>query len=254
MRSKRTPTLIFTAICALVAAAFLAPRAAHARDAYMCTVEWAPYYGEKLPREGFITAIVKTAFERAGDHPELEFMPWARAMKEVQEGRCDMLMGAYYSDERAKTYYSSDPIYVVKIGLVARADLGISSYKSLRDLKRYVIGITRGFANSEAFDAADYLKKETADKQVLNMRKLFAHRLDMTVASFARFRYVAAQQHRDLSKVVFLKPALKENTLNIMVSRKIKGGQQLVEDFNRGLSEIRADGTYDRILQEMGYK
>lgn len=253
MRSRHTATLIFATILAVATATFLGPRPAQARDVYMCTVKWPPAYAPKLPREGFITAIVKAAFERAGDHSELEFMPWARAMKEVREGRCDMLMGAYYSEERAKTYYVSDPIYIFKVGFVARKDLGITSYKSLQDLKPYVIGIARGYVVSDAFAAANYLHKEMANNHVLNVRKLYAKHLDMIAMAFAQFRYYARQQHQDLSKVVFLEPPLKEHTVHMLVSRKIRDGQQLVQDFNRGLASIRKDGTYDRILEEMGF-
>jgi len=237
----------------LLALAMLASPAAHARQITMCTLNWEPYYGEDLPRNGFFTELVRTAFERAGHSVNVEFMPWARAMLEVKQGDREVLLGAYYSDERAETYLASDSIYTDKVGLIARRDLDITEFDSLRELSDYTIGYGRGFAVSEEFDSADYLDKEAAKDQVLNLRKFERGRIDMIAGSFASLRYLAQQEGIDTSQMVFLEPALKTNTLHIMVSRAIPEGEQLLADFHRGLNEIREDGTYDEILREMGY-
>jgi len=237
----------------LLALAMLASPAAHARQITMCTLNWEPYYGEDLPRNGFFTELVRTAFERAGHSVNVEFMPWARAMLEVKQGDREVLLGAYYSDERAETYLASDSIYTDKVGLIARRELDITEFDSLRELSDYTIGYGRGFAVSEEFDSADYLDKEAAKDQVLNLRKFERGRIDMIAGSFASLRYLAQQEGIDTSQMVFLEPALKTNTLHIMVSRAIPDGEQLLADFHRGLNEIREDGTYDEILREMGY-
>lgn len=227
---------------------------ASAREVVLCTLNWEPYYGENLPRDGFFTEIVRTAFERAGHSVKVEFMPWARAMLEVEQGDRDVLLGAYYSEERARTYIASDPIYTDEVGLVALEDLGLRRFESLRALSDYVIGHGRGYSVSEAFDSADYLDKEPEESQVLNLRKLYAGRIDLIAGSFASIRYLADDAGHDVDRLVFLEPPLDENTLHIMISRAIPDGEQLLADFHQGLREIRADGTYDAILEEMGYR
>ncbi|WP_083330834.1 substrate-binding periplasmic protein [Halofilum ochraceum] len=226
----------------------------HARQVTMCTLNWEPYYGEELPREGFFTDIVRTAFERGGHSAQTEFMPWARAMLEVKQGDRDVLLGAYYNEERAETYIASDPIFTDEVGIVAHEDLGLTEFDSLRELSDYTIGYGRGYSVSEEFDSAEYLDKEPEESQVLNLRKLFAGRIDLIAGSFASIRYVANREGHDVDELVFLEPTLKENTLHIMISRAIDDGDELMADFHDGLSEIRSDGTYDRILEEMGYK
>lgn len=224
----------------------------HARQVAMCTVNWEPYYGEELPRNGFFTAIVRAAFERGGHSASTEFMPFARAMLEVKQGDRDVLLGAYYNEERARTYISSDPIYTDEVGIVAHEDLGLTEFDSLRDLSDYTIGYGRGYSVNEEFDNAEYLDKE-AESQILNLRKLFAGRIDLIAGSFASIQYLAKREGHDVDELVFLEPTLKESTLHIMISRAIDNGDELMADFHDGLSEIRADGTYDRILEEMGY-
>lgn len=227
---------------------------AHAREIVLCTMNWEPYYGKDLPRGGFFTDIVRTAFERAGHTVNVEFMPWPRAMLEVKQGDRDVLLGAYYSDERARTYVASKPIYTDKTGLVALNSLGFQDFDSLHELSDYTIGVGRGFAVSEEFDSADYLDKEFEKTQVLNLRKLYTKRVDMIAGSFVSIRFFAAKENMDVSSLVFLDPPLQEHTLHIMVSRAIEDDEELLADFHEGLEAIREDGTYRRILEEMGYR
>ncbi|MEF8834480.1 MAG: transporter substrate-binding domain-containing protein [Halofilum sp. (in: g-proteobacteria)] len=233
---------------ALVAAA----PAAEARRVVMCTVPWAPFYSPKLEEDGFISAISRAAFRSAGHDTVLEFMPWARAMLEVRQGDRHALMGAYYTEERAQTYIASDRIYTTSVGLVALKDLGVTSYDTLRDLSEYTIGYGRGWATTEEFDSADYLDKEAADNNVLNVRKLYAGRIDMIAMNFDRFSQIAADEGFDPEEVVFLDPPLQSSGLSLMVSRTIDDPESLVEDFNEGLRTIRENGRYDEILERFG--
>lgn len=236
----------------LLSAVFASPMT-HARSFVMATVNWAPFYGEDLPRKGFFTALTKAAFAASGHQAEVQFMPWARAMLEVKQGDRDLLMGAYYSDERAETYLFSDNVYSTQVGLVARRDLGVERFESLRDLSEYTIGFGRGWTTSEEFDNADYLDKEVADNNVLNVRKLYRDRIDMIAMNFDRFNRIASEENLDPSEVVFLEPALQSSGLYLMASPNLENRAQVIADFNSGLARIRENGTYDRILEEMGY-
>ena len=236
---------ITAVMCSLLIAAACPLKA---REISMLTVEWAPHYGSELPEKGMTTAIVKAAFSAAGHSADVEFMPWARALKEVEEGRSDIVMGAYHNQEREAKYIFSDPIYFLELGLIARPGLGINRYDTLRDLTPYSIGISRGFANSEEFDAADYLDKHVATYPNLNIRKLFRGRIDMAVMNFDLFRYEAKKEGFCISDVEFMEPPLETHGLYLMASRNIADGNEIIQDFNRGLETIRKNGEFDRIV------
>ena len=193
-----------TALCILSLLALSG--SVQAREISMLTVEWAPHYGSELPEQGLTTAIVKAAFEAGGHSSRVEFTPWARALKEVEAGNSDVVMGAYHDKERDQSYIFSDPIYFLQLGLIARPGLGVTEYKTLRDLAPYSIGISRGLANSEEFDAATYLDKHVATFPNLNIRKLFRGRIDMAVMNFDLFRYEAKKEGFCISDVEFLEP------------------------------------------------
>lgn len=237
---------ILTALC--LASLLILVGSAQARDISMLTVEWAPHYGSELPEQGLTTAIVKAAFKAGGHSSEVDFIPWARALKEVEEGQADVVMGAYHNKEREQSYIFSDPIYFLQLGLIARPGLGVSAYKTLHDLASYSIGISRGFANSEEFDAADYLDKQVATFPNLNIRKLFRGRIDMAVMNFDLFRYEAKKEGFCISKVEFMEPPLETHGLYLMASRQIGDGEKIIQDFNRGLDTIRKNGEFDRIV------
>ena len=219
-----------------------------ARNISMLTVEWAPHYGSSLPEKGLTTALVKAAFKAGGHSSQVDFIPWARALKEVEEGKSDVVMGAYFNEERAQKYYYSDRIYSLDLGLIARPGLDVLKYESLRELSAYKIGVSRGFANSDEFDAADYLDKDIATFPNLNIRKLFRGRIDMAVMNFDLFRYEAKKEGFCISDVTFMDPPLSTEGLYMMASRNIRDGERIIEDFNRGLLTIRQNGEFDRIV------
>lgn len=226
----------------------LTSTAASARNVTMLTLNWAPHYGEDLPEQGLTTALVKAAFKAGGHNASIEFVPWSRALKEVEEGKADVVMGAYYNEERTESYFYSDVIYELNVGLIARPGLGKTSYASLRELAEYNIGVARGFANSEEFDAAQYLNKEVASTPLLNIRKLFRGRIDMAVMNYDLFRYEARKEGHCITSVNFVTPPLVTQGLYVMASRNIDDGDQLMQDFNAGLARIRSNGEFDRIV------
>ncbi len=239
---KKTLAALFLAI--------LIASPSFAREISIETLEWPPNISESLPGYGLNSALVKAAFEAAGHTVNVQFLPWTRALNDVLEGRADVVMGAYYQQQRAKNYIYSDLIYHVDVGLIARPGLNKKDYVSLQELVPYKIGITRSYANSEEFDAARYLKKITAATAVLNVRKLFRGRIDMTVMSFDSFRYEADKEGFCPDRATFVQPPLERHGLYIMGSKKISDGQEIINDFNKGLKIIRENGTFDRIIKK----
>jgi len=226
----------------------------NANEVTMVTVDWAPFYGSEMTKNGVITEIVQTAFKRAGMQASIRFVPWKRAMQEVEIGKTEILMGAYYTQERNKAFYYSDAIYDIKLGLVALKSLGIKKYKKLQELTPYTIGVSRGWANSKEFDEADYLTKEGASNQILNVRKLFKNRVDMISISFGVFRYeVASMPKQKIEQVIFIEPPLKISPIYLITSRSNPNKESVMEAFNTGLVDIKEDGSYDKILRAHGF-
>lgn len=218
----------------------------------LATLEWSPYVSEELENYGFAAEIVAAAFTRMGYEVQFDFMPWARVLQEVEQGRYDGGFPAYYSEERTKTYLLTDAFTEGPIGFYKRADSDIT-YQTLEDLIPYKIGIILGYVNTPEFDAADYLQKEAAENEEQNLRKLLLGRLDLVVIDkFVAASIIAESIPEAKDNLVFLNPPLEVKTLHVVLSRNTENAEQKLADFNEGLRQIMADGTITQIMEKHG--
>jgi polar amino acid transport system substrate-binding protein len=219
----------------------------------LATLEWSPYVGESLPQYGFTTAIVSEAFKRAGYEVKVDFMPWTRVIKESGEGTYDAAFPEYYSEERAQEFLMSEPFTSGPLGFYKRKADKIT-YTKLEDLKPYRIGVVIGYINTPEFDAANYLKKDEANSDEQNIRKLLAGRIDLAVID----KYVAQQLIKTsipeaAGALEFMEPPLQDQPLYVIFPRKTAGSEEKLKAFNAALKTMRDDGTLADILNEYGF-
>jgi len=239
--------------CFIVTYALL-PTAAMASEITVATIDWKPYVGQDLPGYGFTSEIVSSAFERAGYSTKFSFLPWRRARQETEAGNIDVLAPAYHSAERAQLYAVSKAYSQSTLVFCTKKDKVIK-YKTLSDLKSYKIGIVMGYANAPEFDQADYLKKDLAPSDLLNLKKLLKRRVDMIVID----KYVVVNllaNNPDLKTtakdILFLDPPVAVHPLHIMISKNVPEYARKMDAFNRGLEEISKDGTMEKIIKKHG--
>ncbi|MCG8636812.1 MAG: transporter substrate-binding domain-containing protein [Desulfobacterales bacterium] len=227
---------------------------AEAKTITLATVEWEPYYGPSLENDGFTVDLSRAAFQKAGYSLKIEYMPWKRAIVLGEQGKkYQGVFGAYYNDERNKIFVFSDTFASSGVGLFSRKGENIS-YKTLKDLAPYKVGVIKGYANTEAFDAADYIAKDETTDQVKNIKKLMNGRVDLIIGSPHVILYEVKSKLPEYGgKIELLNPLLKTNTLHFMISRKVSGHEKIIADFNRGLKMIKEDGTYDEIVKKHGF-
>ncbi len=220
----------------------------------MVTTDWAPYYASTIKSGGVVTELAQAAFLRGGIESSINWYSWIRAMRMVKEGSADAVMGAYYSDERAELYTFSDPLFSVDVGLIALKSLGIEKYKGLHSLEPYLIGLMRGWVYTQEFDAADYLKKQIVVNQVFAVRMLFAKQVDIVAASISVFKHEAnLLTNSEDQEIVVLDPLLDSKPLYLMFSKTNPNSLALIKIFNAGMASIRADGTFQKILEKHGH-
>lgn len=231
----------------------------------MVTTQWEPFFSENLAAGGVITEIAQAAFAREGHQASIEWFPWSRALKISKEGKADVLMGAYYSAQRAEDYYYSEPIFDIDVGLIARKELNIEKYQSLESLESYTIGVMRGAFYGSKFDSATNLDKIVVTNQATAARMLLARRVDLVAASIPVFEYELKALRKfgtqngfikaDQPPVttVVLKPLLSTEKLHLLFNRVNPNSPKMLEDFNRGLAKIRANGTFAKILAKHGF-
>jgi len=219
-------------------------------------LEWPPYVGKKLAEEGFTTEIVKAAFKAVGVNSRIVFLPWARGLKEVSEGRLDAIYPAYYSKERLRTYSFSDNFIQGPLVFIKSRAKQID-FIELKDLKQYSIGVVQGYVNTPEFDDADFLNKQLVNSDEQNIAKLLKGRLDLAVIDkFTALNILATNYPQSLGELDFVKKPLDDKPLYVMCSKVSARQQEFCSRFNRGLKKLKKTGKYqqiiDRIQQEIG--
>jgi len=219
----------------------------------LVSCEYPPYYGKDLKNHGFITEIVVQAFKRSAYEVQVEFLPWARALKLAKAGKCDGIFTIWYRKDREEWILFSDPLPPNFVGFYKRKGRDIS-FRTLEDLKPYSIGIVRGYYNPPEFKKASYLRKEEATTDEQNLRKLAMRRVDLALTDRLLAKYTIQTKLPDHADVLeWLDPPLETVTQHVGFPKRAAGHRKTCEAFNRGLKLAREDGTIRKIMDKHGF-
>ena len=213
---------------------------------------WAPYADVSLLNGGLSTDLIRTALGRAGYVTEYEQVPWARALHGVSEGRYDILINAWYSDDRTRIGQFSGEYLINRLRFLKRKTSSID-YQSLSQLHPYSIAVVRSYAYSPAFDSDTDLKKVLVASFSTAVRMLAAGRVELTVEDEYAARFALSREPEEVrDNVEFLPKSLSENSLHILVSLKNPEHEKIVADFDKAIAAMKADGTYDKLFKLHG--
>jgi polar amino acid transport system substrate-binding protein len=252
------PVLIALVLAAACLIAVASAAAANKEPVRLATLEWEPYIGQKLPDQGYCAALIRAAFATQGMTVDIQFYPWARALRLARTGAVDGLMPEYFNASRKSEFDYSFPFRGGPLVLYKRrrdaiafaADPAMDPDTALRALKNYRFGVVRGYLNTPEFDAASYLSKEEANDDATNLRKLVYGRIDLAVTDRRVAEYLIRSQYPEYAnKIEPMSPALADNPLYIAFSLRSPRHQQAMLAFNRGLAVLKASGQIDALYQ-----
>lgn len=213
---------------------------------------WAPYADVSLLNGGLSTDLIRTALSRAGYATEYEQVPWARAVHGVSEGRYDILINAWYSEDRTRIGQFSGEYMVNRLRFLKRKTSSIE-YQSLPQLHPYSIAVVRSYAYSPAFDNDAELKKVLVASFSTGVRMLAAGRVELAIEDEYAARFALSREPDEVrDNVEFLPRSLSENSLHILVSLKNPEHEKIVADFDKAIAAMKADGTYDKLFKLHG--
>ena len=218
------------------------------------TVDWAPFYGRDLVGQGFYSVLTREAFARVGYELEISFVPWKRAMVEVKSLRFDGLLGAYFTEDRAIDFFFTDSVYSSDEVFVVKAGSGIDT------IEQVLAGSIAGIAGT-----AQVVELESMGVTVNNnlnsiniIKMVHSGRVDALIDGRAAFYYQLSDnsEFSNVSKSDFMviDPPFRSYQLYNAISKTHPDAEELIKSFNRGLQEIIADGTYQKILRGYGLR
>ena len=219
----------------------------------LATINWEPYTGKDLPDHGFFSDLVVSALNRTGYDVEFRYYPWTRALQNAKRGNVHGLMNAYWKKDRTGFLSYPDAVWQVKEEFIALKNHPVSYTGDAASLKGYTIGVLRGSAQAEELRSAGIRTAPITD-QVQNVKRLLKKRIDAALVPRSIFFYHLERTAPEVptKTIRILSPAFKIYNMYVAFSRNKPGYERLTADFNLGLKQIKADGTYDRILQKHG--
>lgn len=250
------------ALPVLVALCFsLSATAADRLQVKLATLEWPPYVGAALPGQGYAAEVIRTACARRNVDVQFDLMPWARALMLGLRGEYAGVMPEYRNAQREAEFAFSASFPGGPVGLFKRradtiayaVDPGHDLDGALRSIAQYRIGIVRDYVNNATFDRADYLKREEAANDNVNLRKLVHGRIDLVFIDrwVAEYHLQRDPLLRD-AQLEMLQPPIEEPALHIAWSRQSAAAEAARPACDEGLAELLHDGTIEQLRQRHG--
>lgn len=214
----------------------------------LLTTNYPPYEIEHPTdgREGFDTEVIKEIFTRLKINVEVIFIPWKRAIKKISEGQ---VVGGFSVADRPERHLIcglSDPVSRITPVLLAKKSFDGHIPDRLVDTKHLRgIGI-RGYAYQQ--ELADLELPHTilnSDDQALHF--LVRGRADVFYTAKESSRYLAKKLNF-LDQLQFIElEDRKTETFHVCFSKKWPGYEKYLGLFNKGLEQLKKDGTYSLI-------
>ena len=193
---------------------------------------------------GFDVDLIKAIAKDQGFQVEINALGFDGLIPAVLTGKLDMsISGFTITDKRAKVINFSDPYIDAGIGVLKRSD--DDSIQTLDDLKDKTAVVQIGSSGqkvAEDLKASGKLKAVVVmDNVALAVADLIKGRADVVVNDVT---VNVAYAKGSNGVIVMLKTPLNKEEYGIVVS---KSNPELLEKVNKGLANIRANGTYDKI-------
>jgi len=214
---------------------------------------WPPFTDATMVNGGLATDLVTRALVRAGYATQFEQVPWARALQGVGEGRYDVLINAWFSDDRTHLGQFSAPYLINRIRLLQQKGDNVTFNGDLVSLHGKSVAVVRDYAYSAGFDGESQITKVPVHNFSMAVRMLAAGRVNLTLEDEYVARYYLQQESPKVRNAVeFFGPPLAENTLHILVSLKNPEHDQIVAGFDSAIASMKADGSYARLMHDYG--
>ncbi|WP_083921825.1 substrate-binding periplasmic protein [Kiloniella laminariae] len=178
-------------------------------------------------------------------------LPWNRVLSQLEKGELDMLLGAYWTPERAQIYSYTEPVTTDEVTIFVRKG-DEQSYRELNDLVGYKGLRPMGGSYGKDFDqyAARHLSiLEVSGENLIEM--LAAGRADYVV--LARYDGIADVFETGNTKTVIPLPwNVASNDVYFMISRA-SPCHALLEDINRIILELHNEGFIEKLEAKYAY-
>ncbi len=220
------------------------------------TEPFPPYFAPQLPQQGWLWQVTHAALSTQGIDASLEFTSWPRAMRLTASGQRTAVLGAFYSQARARDYLYSQPIAAATSGFFRqKANRKIVFDGDLSSLERFRISVAELDMVSETLRKYPRLQVSETNQLVTSLQLLLRGRVDL-VAGTREVGFYWLEHDDKLSKLAetspieFVEPALSSHALHLAFPRKDTSATQWKTLFEQGVRQLHDSGQLHTILRQ----
>ncbi|WP_415235278.1 substrate-binding periplasmic protein [Sneathiella sp.] len=222
---------------------------ASAEQLVLYAVNYPPYEIEKPGKDGlrgFDVEVIIEAFARSGVDADVAFMPWKRIMLLAEDGQVAGAVSCAYQKKRERHFYFTDPISTSTHSFVHTDRYEGKPLESLEDATGLKVLVVSGYSSEAELKRAGMEYETTnTDNHAISLLLERSYDLFYTTREFMEYQ---AKKDGYADRIGFFD--LRKLQYHLCLSRKWPESEKLVRQFNKGLAEIMADGTYNRIHEK----
>jgi signal transduction histidine kinase/ABC-type amino acid transport substrate-binding protein len=190
---------------------------------------------------GFNVDVMNAVSLETGIQIEFHPLPWDEALKQLHEGKVDMIQGMKYSPIRNQIYAFSDPYFTTSQGIFVLKNNEF--IHQLTDLKNKSVAIQRGDIASDVVRKVAPTDLRFAENQGEAIRLLLDHKVDAFIGNRVTGQYFLQKMGR-AEEVKIVGDSIESTNYAAVVMPNHK---DILDIWNKGLKKIEASGTYDKI-------
>jgi len=208
---------------------------------------YAPFesQNEKAEIVGFDIDVVSAIAQKGGFEVKFVNTPWEGIFNALAQGDRDLLVSSItITDERKQTMDFSTPYFDAQQLIAVKESSKVAKFEDLKKLK---VGVQTGTTGDEV--VTKLLGKNSTnvkrfESTPLALKELESGGVDAVVADNGVVIHYVANNQGSKFKTVADNKSFAPEQYGIAVK---KANTELLEKINKGLADIKADGTYDKI-------
>lgn len=192
---------------------------------------------------GFYNDILKELAQRLNLNINFVEVPFARALKMMKMGKCDIMLGPNMDKSRKEYMVYTD----VELGIEKKAfyvSEDAQAIRSYEDLYSKRIGTLISKKYFKRFDEDQGLEKDTTISYISAIRKVYYHRNDVVIIPEKEGDYLLKVLGFKLKKSPFI---VTGNRSYMTISKKSEF-IKMRQAFEQAFRAMKADGTYAKIV------
>lgn len=232
-----------------------APTRADDGRAVVIVGHWPPweFVDETTGRiSGPAVELTRAIFQRMNVETDFRVVPWQRALPWINEGSADLIPMITRSEDRDPYMLFSDPLYQDRLVLVTRAgpDAKANCAWKRKGLRGKTIGLTREYDYTPRWARRmkdRRFKVALANTDLAHLKQAATGRVDLSLQYHSFLRSEQVRNTVDPEQLRVCRPPVDRPVFRFGISRQSPLAARL-EEFNRTLRSLKADGTYEALL------